>query len=226
MRERILFDEDWLFHRGDLKREDSERKGILYISAKTERCHTGPAAPQHFAEADSYDNIREHNNERWDKVTLPHDYLYADIPDPHQNCALGFVSYDNGWYRKKFTLPKEDVGRRLTLLFEGVATHATVYLNGCLMKHSFTGYTPFEVDITDVARYGEENLLAVYVETSEHEGWWYEGAGIYRHVYLTKTSPLALDLYGIYASPEKVSADTWCVTVENTVRYQAATREQ
>ncbi len=226
MRERILFDEDWLFHRGDLKQEDSERKGIIYISTKTERYHTGPAAPQYFAEADSYDYVRAHNTERWDKVTLPHDYLYADTPDPHKNCTLGFVSYDNGWYRKKFTLPKADAGRRLTLLFEGVATHATVYLNGCLMKHSFTGYTPFEVDITDVARYGEENLLAVYVETSEHEGWWYEGAGIYRHVYLTKTSPLALDLYGIYASPEKVSVGTWRVTVENTVRYDAATPEK
>ena len=223
MRERILFDDNWRFHRGDLKQEDSELKGIMYISAKTERYHTGPAAPAHLAEADPYDNFAELNNERWDKVTLPHDYLFADTRDPHKNCTLGFVSYDNGWYRKKFTLPKEDLGRRITLLFEGVATHATVYLNGCLMKHSFTGYTPFEVDITDVARYGEENVLAVYVETSEHEGWWYEGAGIYRHVYLTKTAPLALDLYGIYASPEKLSQMTWRVTVENTVHYDAAT---
>lgn len=223
MRERILFDDNWLFHRGDLKKEDSEKKGIMYISAKTERYHTGPAAPDHFAEVDSYDNVRELNNERWDSVTLPHDYLFADAANPHKNCTLGFVSYDNGWYRKKFTVPAEDLGRRLTLLFEGVATHATVYLNGCLMKHNFTGYTPFEVDITDVVRYGEENVLAVYVEVSEHEGWWYEGAGIYRHVYLTKTAPLALDLYGIYASPECGEADAWCVSVENTVRYDDAT---
>lgn len=223
MRERILFDDGWLFHRGDLKQEDSEVKGIMYMSAKTERYHIGPTAPAHFAEADSYDNVREHNTERWEKVTLPHDYLFADAADAHKNCALGFVSYDNAWYRKKFTVPKEDLGRRLTLLFEGVATHATVYLNGCLMKHNFTGYTPFEVDITDFVRYGEENVLAVYVETSEHEGWWYEGGGIYRHVYLTKTSPLALDLYGIYAAPEKISEDEWRLTVENTVRYDDAT---
>lgn len=182
MRERILFDNGWLFHRGDVKYPESTSKGIMYISAKTERYHIGPAAVEHFDEGDSYDNVREHNNERWDKVTLPHDYLFADAADPNKNCALGFASYDNGWYRKKFIVPTEDSGKRLSLLFEGVATQATVYLNGCLMKHSFTGYTPFEVDITDVVKYGEKNVLAVYVRADEHEGWWYEGAGIYRHV--------------------------------------------
>ena len=66
MREKILFDDGWFFHRGDLKYAESARKGIMYESAKTERYHIGPAAPAHFAETDSYDNGREHNNERWD----------------------------------------------------------------------------------------------------------------------------------------------------------------
>ena len=225
MRDRILFDNGWLFHRGDVKYPESASKGIMYISAKTERYHIGPAAVEHFDEGDSYDNVREHNNERWDKVTLPHDYLFADAADPNKNCALGFASYNNGWYRKKFIVPTEDSGKRLSLLFEGVATQATVYLNGCLMKHSFTGYTPFEVDITDVVKYGEKNVLAVYVRADEHEGWWYEGAGIYRHVYLIKTAPLASDLYGIYVIPEKVADGKWNVTIENTVRYDSATPE-
>ena len=218
MREKLLFDDGWLFHRGDFNFGESERKGIMYISAKTERYHIGPAAPGYFADPDSYENSRELNNDRWDKVTLPHDYLFADVPDSHKNCALGFVSYDNGWYRKKFVLPKEDEGKRISILFEGLATHATVYLNGCLMKHSFTGYTPFEVDITDVAKYGEDNTLAVYVKTNEHEGWWYEGAGIYRHAYLIKTEPLAIDLYGIRVIPE-YSSEEWKIVIKNTIRY-------
>lgn len=218
MREKLSFDGNWLFHRGDIKPKDPETKGIFYISAKTERYHMGPAAPGYFAEADSYDNRAEHKSERWDCVTLPHDYLIGDEPDPHKNCALGFVSYDNGWYRRKFTLPAEDNGRRLTLLFEGVATHATVYLNGCLMKHNFCGYTSFEVDISDVAKYGEENILAVYVQADEHEAWWYEGAGIYRHVWLIKTDPVALDLWGIHVIPRCDGDGKWHLTVENTVR--------
>lgn len=218
MREKILFDDGWLFHRGDIKPAFPETKGVAYTSAKTERYHMGPAAPGYYAEADSYDNNREHKSERWYAVTLPHDYVIDGIPTEHGNCALGFLPYDNAWYRKKFTIPAEDLGRRLTLYFEGVATHATVYLNGCLLKHNFCGYTPFEVDITDVAKYGEENVLAVYVNTEEHESWWYEGGGIYRHVFLCKTDAVALDLYGTYVLPEKQSDGTWKVTVENTVR--------
>lgn len=219
MREKILFDDGWLFHRGDIKPKFPEVKGTAYMSAKTERYHMGPAAVGYFGEADTYDNRREHKSERWECVTLPHDYIIDHDAEEHENCALGFFPYENAWYRKKFTLPAEDQGRRLTLYFEGVATHATVYLNGCLLKHNFCGYTSFEVDITDVALYGEENYLAVYVNTEEHESWWYEGGGIYRHVWLQKTNATALALYGIYVCPQKTGEDTWRLRVENTVRH-------
>lgn len=218
MRENILFDDGWVFHRGDVKPKDPEIKGPIYMGAKTERYHMGPAAPGYTAEPSPYSNTAEYKSERWDRVTLPHDYLVGDRPEMHHNNTLGFVSCDNAWYRKTFRLPTEDLGRRLTLLFEGVTGHATVYLNGCLLKHNFCGYTSFEVDITDYARYGEDNILAVYVNVEEHEGWWYEGAGIYRHVHLIKTAPVAVDLWGVYVLPEKRSDGLWNVKVETTVR--------
>ncbi len=218
LREKINFDSGWLFHRGDIKPKFPETKGTAYTSAKTERYHMGPASPAYYADEDSFDNKALHNSERWKSVTLPHDYVIEGIPDEHENCALGFLHYGNAWYRKKFTLPKEDEGRRITILFEGVATHATVYLNGCLLKHNFCGYTSFEVDITDTAIYGGENLLAVYVNTEEHESWWYEGGGIYRHVFLCKTDATSLDLWGIYVLPERICENKWKLTVENTVR--------
>lgn len=221
MREKILFDSDWLFHRGDIEYPLPQTKGIMYISAKTERMHLGPAAVGYYVSADSYDNRAAHNPERWRKVELPHDYVIEGVSEESGNNALGFLPYDNAWYRKKFILPAEDEGRRITLFFEGVATHATVYLNGCLMKHNFCGYNSFEVDITDAAKYGEENLLAVYVSTESHEGWWYEGGGIYRHVYLCKTDATSLDLWGIYVLPEKLGDGEWKVTVENTLRRDA-----
>lgn len=105
-----------------------------------------------------------------------------------------------------------------SLLFEGIATHATIYVNGCLMKHSFCGYTEFEVDITDVADFEEENTVSVYVNTEHHEGWWYEGGGIYRHVWLVKTELVSIDLYGVYANPKKLSDDLWSVFAEITLR--------
>ena len=217
MREKILFDKDWFFHEGDLKQSDPPYKGVMYIGAKTERYHYGPACKDYIPVPDNYDINREHKTERWETVDLPHDYLVGQRPDRKNNNALGFAEYRNAWYIKRFSLPAEDADKRVTLLFEGVATHATVYLNGCLLKHNFCGYTTFEVDITDMMKPGEINALAVYVNTEEHEGWWYEGGGIYRHVWLCKTVKVAVDLWGIFAKPVKEKSG-WTVPTEMTVR--------
>ncbi|MBQ9759756.1 MAG: DUF4982 domain-containing protein [Clostridia bacterium] len=220
MREILNFDKEWYFHRGDLKQPMPQYKSIAYISAKTERYHYGPASKDYHFVIDRYKNDMEHKSERWDKVDLPHDYVIDGIPDEHENCALGFFHYDNAWYIKYFTLEDEaDRDRRITLLFEGVATHATVYLNGCLTKHNFCGYNTFEVDITDLVKFdGEKNVLSVYVNTEEHEGWWYEGGGIYRHVQMIKTDRVAVDLWGAFAKPVYESGGKWRVELETTVR--------
>ena len=139
------------------------------------------------------------------------------IPSEEYPQALGYLKYENAWYRKHFMLDEKDRDKRITLYFEGIATKATVYLNGCLLKHNYCGYTPFEVDITDYAFFDKENILAVYVDTSEHEGWWYEGGGIYRHVWLIKTSQIAVDLWGIYVNPQKQNESTWNVDIETTI---------
>ncbi len=218
MREKILFDENWIFHRGDIKPPFPKTKGTAYVSAKTQRCHIGPASASYVCDADSYSSREDHCSEHWVRINLPHDYIIEGKFSENRNSALGYLPYENAWYRKKFTLPSEDEGRRITLYFEGVATHATVYLNGCLMKHNFCGYTSFEVDISDCAIYGGENILAVYVSTEDHEGWWYEGGGIYRHVWLCKAESTSIDLYGIYVASERKSGDEWNLRIENTVR--------
>jgi beta-galactosidase len=219
MRQTINFDKDWYFHRGDLKQKIPQYKSIAYISAKTERYHYGPASKDYVFVVDKYKNNMEHKSERWDPVELPHDYIIEGIPDENENCALGFFKYDNAWYIKYFYLDEADRDRRITLLFEGVATHATVYLNGALMKHNFCGYNSFEVDITDLVKYGEEkNVLSVYVNTEEHEGWWYEGGGIYRHVWLNKTDLVSIDLWGAFAKPVFKDDGNWTVELETTVR--------
>lgn len=228
MREKILFDKEWMFHRGDLNQELPPIKRAAYVSAKTERCHVGPASPYYYVTDGQLftSSQKEEKTEKWECVELPHDYLAGDEPDRNCNEALGFCRYDNAWYIKRFVIPVEDEGKRITLLFDGVATHATVYLNGCLMKHNFCGYTPFEVDITDMLKYGEENSLAVYVNVEQHEGWWYEGAGIYRHVWLIKTAPVALDLWGVWTRPEEQADSSWSVAVEAVVRNDTQKRQR
>lgn len=215
MREKILFDKGWKFHRGDLCMRNTVMKGPDYMGAKTERMLIGAAAYDYKDESDSYDPSKM-SGDLWENVRLPHDYVIEQTPSPEYPQALGYLKYENAWYRKHFTLDKEDADKRITLYFEGVATNATVYLNGCLMKHNFCGYTPFEVDITDIAYFDKENVLAVYTDSSTHEGWWYQGGGIYRHVWLIKTNPVAVDLWGVYINPVKTE-DKWNVNVETTI---------
>lgn len=218
MREKISFDKEWYFHRGEITYKEPLTKGFMYVSAKTERAHIGPASKDYRLYTDCFENNIEHKGELWKQVDLPHDYVIEGVPDARYNCALGFLHYDNAWYVKKFKLGKEDQKKRITLLFEGIASAAVIWLNGCLMKRHFGGYTSFEVDITDVVKFGEENTLSVYVSTQEHEGWWYEGGGIYRHVFLIKTALLSVDLWGVYAKPIYLGDEKWRVDTVVTLR--------
>ena len=225
MRTKELFNEKWRFHRGDIAVSKSLDKGPMYVQAKTERYRKGPAAIAYSDRPDPFDKTGLFPNEKWEYVHLPHDYVVQGTPTQEENNARGYLKYDNAWYRKHFTLPEEDADKRLVLLFDGVSGNSTVYLNGCLMKHNFCGYTSFEVDITDFAVIGGENVVAVYTNVQEHEGWWYEGGGIYRDVWLLKTAPVAVDTDGVYVLPQRLNDTTWQVELEATVVSIAPTAE-
>ena len=212
MREKIKLDKNWQFHKGDIDIPLLTDKVYVYQSSKTQRQCFGVASPNYPVGPYPYPK------ENWKTVDIPHDYVIEGEVSPDKNEGLGFFDYDNAWYVKKFDIPKEDENKRLTILFDGVAKYATVYLNGCLMKRNFSGYTSFEVDITDVAKFGQTNTLAVYVDAKQFEGWWYEGGGIYRHVWLNKTNLISVDLWGVFVKPKKISEKTWEVSVETDVR--------
>ena len=217
MRKEINFNLDWVFHKGDIKVPRPIDKGPVYTQAKIERKLMGPAAYNYVDIPRYYQGIRELRNDGWVTVNLPHDYIVDQDNDPTQNNAHGYFKYDNAWYRKRFELGEEAKGKRVTLQFEGVAGRSEVYLNGCLMKRNFSTYNSFEVDITNNLYFDKENVLAVYTNTEEFEGWWYQGGGIYRNVKLVITEPVAIDLYGVYAPYKKLDGNNWQVDFETTV---------
>ena len=102
------------------------------------------------------------------------------------------------WYRKHFLIPQADAGKVLQLQFDGVFRDSQVWLNGQFLGSHPSGYTPFQYNITKVARYGSENVITVRVDPRRFEGWWYEGGGIYRHVYYTALDPLHVATWGTY----------------------------
>jgi beta-galactosidase len=107
-----------------------------------------------------------------------------------------------GWYRRVFEVPAADHGRRLSLEFDGVFRDCLVALNGIYLGRNLSGYAPFRFDITEVANYGGNNVLVVRADATEHEGWFYEGAGIYRHVWLVKTDPVHVAPGGTFVSSD------------------------
>lgn len=217
MRRHILLNDGWSFHRGDIEIPAPAVKGPVYSQSKTERKLTGPAAYQYMDSPDPYWVRGNYANIKWERVTVPHDYIVDQDNDPNENNALGYLHYDNAWYRRHFTLPEgTKEGDRVLLRFDGIAGESTVYLNGCLMARNHSSYNTFEVDISDYVYFDRENVIAVYVNKDEFEGWWYGGAGIYRDVHLTVTAPLAIDLYGVFAPAHRIDDHRWQIDFETT----------
>lgn len=220
MHTEIKLNEGWLFHKGDISEPRSREKGFMYSQAKTERKKAGPAS---YAYADNLNPYRARpcdpvSAEDWYEITLPHDYVVQGEYSKSENSALGYLHYDNAWYRKHFTLPENCLDKRVMLRFDGVTGQSTVWLNGCLMGHNFSSYNTFEFDISDYVYFDRENVLAVYVNiTDGFESWWYGGGGIYRDVFVTVTDPVAIDLYGVYAPYEKTGNNTYKINFETTV---------
>lgn len=214
MAERILFNDNWRFHRGEIEVDFPPYKGAAYMMAKTESMLYGPAAYAYNDRPDDFRTRAVHTSEKWEKVDLPHDYVLQQTPDEKYNNTLGFFKYENAWYRKHFTLEESDRQSRLALYFEGVATHCEVFVNGVSVGRNFSGYTSFEVDITDFVYFERENVVAVHVITNRHEAWWYEGGGICRNVWFKKTAPLHIPLFGVYVRPEYLGENKWEIRFE------------
>ncbi len=217
MRSEILLSDGWRFHKGDIFVDRPADKGPVYSQSKVERKKIGPAAYHYHDKPNEFQSTREIRSEGWVTVSLPHDYIIDQDNDKSQNNAHGYFRYDNAWYRKHFSLPEGCETKRVLLRFDGIAGNSTLYLNGCLLHHNYSAYNTFEVDISDLVYRDKENVLAVYVNTQEFEGWWYQGGGIYRDVRLVITEPVAIDLWGVYAPSRKIGEDLWQIDFETTV---------
>jgi beta-galactosidase len=140
------------------------------------------------------------DDSKWHALNLPHDwavelpFVWDEAMQSHGYKPLGrrYPETSVGWYRREFEIPASDAGRRVTLEFDGAFHDAMVFVNGCYLGRNEAGYTPFRYDITDYLALGAKNCVVVRVDASYGEGWFYEGAGIYRHVWLTKTDALHL----------------------------------
>ncbi|MGC4232077.1 MAG: beta-galactosidase GalA [Niabella sp.] len=134
------------------------------------------------------------NDSSWQTVQLPHDWVVRLPFVNTENAEVKLHGYKPvgglypqnsiGWYRKNFFLPEAENKNRVSIRFDGVFRNAQVWVNNIFMGNHFSGYTGFSFDITDVAHFGKQNTIVVRVDATQFEGWFYEGAGIYRNTWL------------------------------------------
>ncbi len=197
---RTCFDLGWRFHEGEVPAAAPVTHNDTYLSVKAGTA-PGAAAPD-FDDSD------------WQQVTLPHDWASFQPVVETANVSQGYRKRGIGWYRRAFRLDEADRGKRLEVQFGAIATNATIWINGNVVAHSWSGYTGIYIDITPFARFGDAlNVIAVRVDATVMEGWWYEGAGIYRHAWLARRPAVSIATDGIHASPVRGEDGQWLLPV-------------
>ena len=200
-RERVCFDQGWMFaygHASDPAKDFGCGTEYFNYMTKANSIHNeGPYT------------IRFNPDERWKAVNLPHDWVVdlaysrdASYSHGHKQVGWKFPQTSVGWYRKTFNLPKEDKGKHFRIQFDGIFRNAQIWVNGFFVGVEPSGYIHQDYDITDYLLFGDEpektNLICVRCDASLEEGWFYEGAGIYRHVWLEKSYPLHVTTGGTF----------------------------
>ncbi|HLP15291.1 MAG TPA: beta-galactosidase GalA [Bacteroidota bacterium] len=226
-RTRENFDFSWQFHKGDIAIKRVVRVGqggitdsnVPVITTKdTVIDYTDPRSSASFNPSD------------WKEVDLPHDWsvegtFVHDNSLGSQAAGTGYLPVGVGFYRKEFELPETDKGKKISVEFDGIFRNSTVWVNGHLLGSHQSGYTPSNYDMTDVLRFGKEgkNALLVKVDARDYEGWWYDGCGIYRHVWLMKTDRLHVARFGTYVTTPSVSDAKAAIRMSTTVKNEYRT---
>ena len=204
-REHLSLDKGWLFHLGDVPFPEIKTHGASYNNAKAG--NAGGAAGLEYDDSD------------WRHLDLPHDWAVEGPFDPNANISQGYRPRGISWYRRYLRVDESERGRHMELQFDAIATHATIWVNGNEVAHNWSGYNAIHIDLTPYLYYGDRlNTIAVRVDANAMEGWWYEGAGIYRHTWLVKTDPVYIVADGLHATPRQGAGPSqWQIPVEVTL---------
>ncbi|CAI0654781.1 unnamed protein product, partial [Colletotrichum noveboracense] len=241
-RERVSINKGWRFWRSEFNpdgisydiRPDLENLTDIYLlkdwilpSANTfindaakhyERPAEEPTRNVSYASADFDDGA-------WEAVDLPHDWAikgpFYTEEDPIIGGGMGRLPVHGvGWYRRSLTLSPEDAGKSIYLDVDGAMSYAMVWLNGHLVGGWPYPYNSFRLNLTPHLAQGDENVLAIRLDNPPDSARWYPGGGIYRNVWLTKVSPVAVSQWGTYITTKDVSSSSatldLVVEVENT----------
>ena len=177
-----LFDDGWRFAFGNASSPEKDfGRGTEYFNYYTKAASIHNAGPYAVDFDDS----------AWKPVQLPHDWVVdlpfaAEASHSHGYKTVGWRWPETsvGWYRKHFTIPAEALGQPVSLRFDGIFRDSDIWVNGFWLGGEKSGYATATYNIAEYLNYGGDNVVTVRADATFEEGWFYEGAGIYRHVWL------------------------------------------
>jgi len=155
----------------------------------------------------------------WQPINLPHDACIAK-PRNAQNpsgSGEGFVSGGVVYYKKTLNCTEELIGKPVLLEFEGICGTAEVIVNKDLVATHHYAYTGFIVDITTKLKPGENTIIVIVNDSAKPSARWYQGTGIYRHVWLHTSEKVFVKPWDLQVSTPKVSADQAIVDASVTI---------
>ncbi len=195
-RSRESFNENWKF--------------VKYFNAKDETA-TFDKEPAGLESPSFSDNS-------WRTLDLPHDWaIEGPFSDTLEN-NTGLLPWKGiGWYRKHFNVSSADKDKRVYIDFDGAMAYSEVWLNGKYVGGWPYGYTSFRLDLTPYLNYGKENIIAVRLDTKKWDSRWYPGAGIYRNVWLVKTTPVHVSYNGFFCTTPEIRKETGTVSISAEV---------
>ena len=196
VRETIRLDEGWKFAFGNASDPAKDfgcgTEYFNYLTKANSIHNEGPYA-------------MKFDDSKWEEVRVPHDWVTTLPYAPEASHSHGYktVGYKYpetsvGWYRKMLPIAKDDLGKRILIQFDGIFRNARVWFNGFYMGTEPSGYATQVYDVTEYVNYGGDNLICVRADATLEEGWFYEGAGIYRDVWLIKTDTVSVAPFGTF----------------------------
>jgi hypothetical protein len=148
------------------------------------------------------------DDSEWRHLNLPHDWAIEGPFNIDYNGSTGKLPYWGiRWYRKTLELSQNDAGKQIYLDIDGAMSYASVWCNGQYVGGWPYGYASFRLDLTPYIKAGQKNVLAIRLDNPDDTSRWYPGSGIYRNVWLVKTSPVHVEQWGTFVRNQQVDSE-------------------
>ena len=233
-RERASFNAGWLFQKGDPVNAGDRlayknlKSALLASSAGFLQPESSGSVVLPDSLGSEIANTRpDYDDKEWRALSLPHDWgIEGPFKQEYEGETGKLPWWGIGWYRKHFAIPALDKDTQFFLDVDGAMSHAAVWCNGHFVGGWPYGYASFRLDLTPHLKAGTDNVIAIRLDNPPKSSRWYPGGGIYRNVWLVKTSKVHVAQWGVVVTTPRVAKDEATVELKVAVDNQSGAKRK